>query len=227
MKNMKKNELKLKRYQGEKAAVRFFDSGNKEDMSRLRKIVQHREVQERMDSVANMTRKDMFEWADEKGAYGRYYLFAVSGTKEVFGEEAEEVGQVQGFVYLYAGAEERKIIERMVRAKIIKSNLVNNNKIFEISFAKLPEAPGGQISSAVRQSCMELKRLDKIKEGTGVFVFCFIDETNTGSMRVVEACGFERLGKHFYEEDSAEMSALYVLNHKKLMEIMKMKKAGQ
>jgi len=221
---MKNKEIKLKRYKGERSAVRFFDSGSKEDMARLRKIVQHQEVQERMDSVANMSRKDMFEWADEKGAYGRYYLFAVSGTEDIFGEETEEIGQVQGFVYLYAGSEEKKIIDRMVKAKIIKANLVNNNKIFEISFAKLPESPSGQISSAVRQACLELKRVDTQKKGTGVFVFCFIDETNIGSMRVVEACGFERMGKHFYEEDSVDMSALYVLNFKKLTEMVKAKK---
>jgi RimJ/RimL family protein N-acetyltransferase len=71
---------------------------------------------------------------------------------------------------------------------------------------------------------LELKRLDRIKNGTGVFVFCFIDETNMGSIRVVEACGFERRGRHFYEEDSVEMSALYVLNYKKLKEIQESKK---
>jgi RimJ/RimL family protein N-acetyltransferase len=54
-------------------------------------------------------------------------------------------------------------------------------------------------------------------------VFCFIDETNTGSMKVAEACGFTRRGKHFYEEDSKEMSALYVLEYSKLEEIRRNK----
>ena len=224
---MNKNDLKLKKYPGEKVEIRFFDSGRKEDMLRLRKIVDHREVQEMMDSVAGMSKKDRYEWADEKGAYGRYYLFAVSGTDKIFGEDqAREIGEVQGFVYLYAGSEEKKIINRIVRAGLIKKNEVNDNKIFEISFAKLPKAPGGQISSAVRQACLELKRLDRIKGGTGVFVFCFIDESNIGSMRVVEACGFERRGRHFYEEDSKEMSALYVLDYKKLRDIEKKKING-
>ncbi|KKS64287.1 MAG: hypothetical protein UV32_C0018G0009 [Candidatus Collierbacteria bacterium GW2011_GWF2_42_51] len=213
---MNKNDLKLKKYPGEKVEIRFFDSGRKEDMLRLRKIVDHREVQEMMDSVAGMSKKDRYEWADEKGAYGRYYLFAVSGTDKIFGEDqASEIGEVQGFVYLYAGSEEKKIINRIVRAGLIKKNEVNDNKIFEISFAKLPKAPGGQISSAVRQACLEL-----------VFVFCFIDESNIGSMRVVEACGFERRGRHFYEEDSKEMSALYVLDYKKLRDIEKKKING-
>ncbi|HSV94403.1 MAG TPA: hypothetical protein VLH94_00285 [Spirochaetia bacterium] len=220
-------EMKLKKYPGERAGIRFFDAGCKEDMVRLRKIVQHKEVQERMDSVASMSRRDMFDWADEKGAYGRYYLFAVSGTKEIFGEGSEEIGQVQGFVYLYASSEERKIINRIVKAKLIKKVEVGESKIFEISFAKLPGSPGGQISSAVRQACLELKRLDKIKGGTGVFVFCFIDESNEGSMRVVEACGFERRGKHFYEEDSAEMSALYILDYQKLLEVEKNRQKGK
>ena len=224
---MNKNDLKLKKYPGEKVEIRFFDSGRKEDMLRLRKIVDHREVQEMMDSVAGMSKKDRYEWADEKGAYGRYYLFAVSGTDKIFGEDqASEIGEVQGFVYLYAGSEDKKIINRIVRAGLIKKNEVNDNKIFEISFAKLPKAPGGQISSAVRQACLELKRLDRIKGGTGVFVFCFIDESNIGSMRVVEACGFERRGRHFYEEDSKEMSALYVLDYKKLRDIEKKKING-
>ena len=207
--------------------IRFFDSGRKEDMLRLRRIVDHREVQEMMDSVAGMSKKDRYEWADEKGAYGRYYLFAVSGTDKIFGEDqASEIGEVQGFVYLYAGSEEKKIINRIVKTGLIKKSEVNDNKIFEISFAKLPKAPGGQISSAVRQACLELKRLDRIKKGTGVFVFCFIDESNVGSMRVVEACGFERRGRHFYEEDSKEMSALYVLDYKKLRDIEKKKING-
>ena len=224
---MNKNDLKLKKYPGEKVEIRFFDSGRKEDMLRLRKIVDHREVQEMMDSVAGMSKKDRYEWADEKGAYGRYYLFAVSGTDKIFGEDqASEIGEVQGFVYLYAGSEEKKIINRIVRTGLIKKSEVNDNKIFEISFAKLPKAPGGQISSAVRQACLELKRLDRIKGGTGVFVFCFIDESNIGSMRVVEACGFERRGRHFYEEDSKEMSALYVLDYKKLRDIEKKKING-
>ena len=207
--------------------IRFFDSGRKEDMLRLRRIVDHREVQEMMDSVAGMSKKDRYEWADEKGAYGRYYLFAVSDTDKIFGEDqASEIGEVQGFVYLYAGSEEKKIINRIVKTGLIKKSEVNDNKIFEISFAKLPKAPGGQISSAVRQACLELKRLDRIKKGTGVFVFCFIDESNVGSMRVVEACGFERRGRHFYEEDSKEMSALYVLDYKKLRDIEKKKING-
>ena len=200
---MNKNELKLKKYPGEKAGIRFFDSERKEDMLRLRRIVEHGDVQDMMDSVAGMSKQDRYEWADEKGAYGRYYMFAVSGTDKIFGEEQkDEIGEVQGFVYLYAGSEEKKIINRIVRLGLIKKNEVNDNKVFEISFAKLPKAPGGQISSAVRQACLELKRLDRVKEGTGVFVFCFIDESNVGSMRVVEACGFERRGRHFYEEDS-------------------------
>jgi len=224
---MHKNDLKLKKYPGEKVEIRFFDSGRKEDMLRLRRIVDHREVQEMMDSVAGMSKKDRYEWADEKGAYGRYYLFAVSGTDKIFGEDqASEIGEVQGFVYLYAGSEEKKIINRIVKTGLIKKSEVNDNKIFEISFAKLPKAPGGQISSAVRQACLELKRLDRIKKGTGVFVFCFIDESNVGSMRVVEACGFERRGRHFYEEDSKEMSALYVLDYKKLRDIEKKKING-
>jgi len=40
----------------------------------------------------------------------------------------------------------------------------------------------------------------------------------------VEACGFERRGKHFYEADSQEMSALYILDYKKLIEIEKTKR---
>ncbi|KKS66716.1 MAG: hypothetical protein UV37_C0017G0009 [Candidatus Collierbacteria bacterium GW2011_GWA1_42_60] len=117
---MNKNDLKLKKYPGEKVEIRFFDSGRKEDMLRLRKIVDHREVQEMMDSVAGMSKKDRYEWADEKGAYGRYYLFAVSGTDKIFGEDqASEIGEVQGFVYLYAGSEEKKIINRIVRAGLI------------------------------------------------------------------------------------------------------------
>lgn len=223
---MKKNELRLKKYPGEKSAIRFFDSENRDDMLRLRKIVDHGEVQEMMDSVVGMSKKDRYEWADEKGAYGRYYMFAVSGSEAIFGKESEEIGKVQGFVYLYAGKDEKIIANRMVQAGFIKRAELNDNKIFEISFAKLPKAPGGQISSAVRQACLELRRLDKIKEGTGVFVFCFIDEKNTGSMRVVEACGFERRGKHFYEVDSQDMSALYVLSFAKLAEIARGKKKG-
>jgi len=214
----------LRSFPGERANIRFFDSKNREDMWRLRTIVQDEDVQDRMDSVAGMSKIDMKDWADEKGTYGRYYLFAITGSEEIFrAEKPEEIGQVQGFVYLYAGNEEKKIINRIIKAGLIKQREVDDSKIFEISFAKLPKAPGGQVSSGVRQSCVELKRLDRMKDGTGVFVFCFIDETNVGSMMVAEACGFERRGKHFYEEDSKEMSALFVLNYEKLGEIMEKK----
>ncbi len=220
---MNKNEPKLKKYPGEKSALRFFDSENKEDMLRLRKIVEHKDVQDMMDSVAGMSKRDRYDWADEKGAYGRYFMFAVAGTEAIFEERKEEIGKVQGFVYLYAGSDERKIAKRMVRAGFLKETEIEDKMIFEISFAKLPQAPGGQISSAVRQACLEVKRITKANNETGVFVFCFIDEGNAGSKRVVEACGFERRGKHFYEADSAEMSALYVLDYKKLQEIEKLK----
>lgn len=206
----------IKRLPGERAAIRFFDSENKEDMVRLKKIIGHSEVRDRMDSVAGMSKRDMLDWADEKGSYGRYYLFAVSGTEEVFGVGSKQVGQVQGFVYLYAGSEERKIVERLMKAGLIKRSEVGKKRVFEISFAKLPRTKKGQMGSAVRQACMELTRLDRERGGTGAFVFCFIDESNEGSIRVVEACGFERRGRHFYEEDSKEMSALFVLNYKKL-----------
>lgn len=209
---------------GEKSAIRFFDFESKEDMLRLRKIVEHTDVQDMMDSVSGMSKRDRYEWADEKGVFGRYYMFAVSGTEATFGkDQKEEIGQVQGFVYLYAGSDEKKIAKRMIRAKFIKEDEVGSKKAFEISFAKLPKSPSGQISSAVRQACLEVRRLDKLKKGKGVFVFCFIDESNVGSMRVVEACGFEKRGKHFYEADSEEMSSLYVLEYKKLLEIEKAK----
>jgi hypothetical protein len=131
---VKNSEIKLKRYPGERSAVRFFDSTDKEDMLRLRKM---------MDSVAGMSKTDRHEWADEKGVYGRYYMFAVSGTEEIFSEEQKyEIGKVQGFVYLYAGGDERKIAHRLVQAGIIKKAELGEKKIFEISFAKLPGAPG-------------------------------------------------------------------------------------
>lgn len=219
-------EQKLKRYPGERAAIKFFDSGRKEDMVRLRKIIDCKDVRDRMDSVARMSKRDMYDWADEKGAYGRYYLFAVSGTEEVFGEGSKQIGEVQGFVYLYAGSEEKKIIDRIIKAGLVKKSKLGKKRVFEISFAKLPRTPKGQIGSAVRQACMELSRLDRKKGGTGAFVFCFIDESNESSIRVVEACGFVRRGRHFYEEDSKDMSALFVLNYKKLREIEKTKSNG-
>lgn len=219
-------KYKIKRYPGERAAIRFFDSDRKEDMVRLRKIIDCKDVRDRMDSVARMSKRDMYDWADEKGSYGRYYLFAVSGTEEVFGESSKQIGEVQGFVYLYAGSEERKIIERIVKAGLIKKSRLGKRRVFEISFAKLPRTKKGQIGSAVRQACMELSRLDKKKGGKGAFVYCFIDESNDGSIRVVESCGFVRKGRHFYEEDSRDKSALFVLSYKKLREIEKNKAKG-
>lgn len=186
--------------------------------------MEHSDVQDMMDSVAGMSKRDRYDWADEKGVYGRYYMFAVFGTRAIFGEDKKnEIGQVQGFVYLYAGGEEKRIALRLVRAGMIKKGEMAEKKIFEISFAKLPGSRSGQIASGVRQACLELRRLDRIKKGSGVFVFCFVDEENTTSMRVVEAGGFERRGKHFYEADSKDMSALYVLSYAKLQEIRKLK----
>lgn len=216
---MTKKLPKLKRYLGERSEIRFFDSENGEDMRRLRVMVEHREVQEMMDSVRGMSKRDLYDWAEERGAYGRFYLFAVSGTKEIFADDSPEIGKVQGFVYLYAGSDERKIIKRLVKLGLISAGRVGEKKVFEISFAKYPKTLGGQIGSAVRQACLEIRRLDRINEGSGVFVFCFIDEKNEASIRVAEACGFERRGKHFYEPDSAEMSALFVLNYTKLGKI--------
>lgn len=200
------------RYPGERSGIRFFDATNREDMKRLRKIVKSKKVIEWMDDT-RLTDHEIIKWGKEKK--GNSYLFAVVGIPPTVPEK--EAGKVQGFVYFYTGRREKSLVKRLVKSGLLPEKALGQ-MMFEISTAKLPAAPNGQMASATRQACLEVKKLVTKETGKPALAqfFGFIDPENVKAIRAAEAAGYKYIGRMKYDADSPVEQNVYLLDWRKL-----------
>ena len=211
---------KQRRVIGQKSAVSSVDRGDLIDMIRMRMIDRDPVIKAKMaETEADQTDQELFSWI--KGNRNEV-LFAIRGSE---GVEGEERGELQGWVQVYdldppqsAGLRNLGIVPASVKT----------SAIFEISYAKLPGAPEGQIASGVRQALLmlphELEQRDRRRTAsykTEPFIVAFIDlKENPESALVVERAGFVKKGEMKYESGDDHNHAVYVLDWAKLYRIL-------
>lgn len=167
---------------GEKAAIRFFDSNDRQDMSKLRAIVASPGAQQWMEEVAELDDEDLRVWAQEKGGWKKRnaFLFAAVNNADHPSNVNEAVnssdhpnlaGEVEGFVYFYSGHDERTRVSRMIQQGFLPAAALSARS-YEVSMAVAPDAQGkqetsGTMASSLRQALFEVDRLsyrNKIKD---------------------------------------------------------------
>ncbi len=190
---------------GQNSAYHFFDRFDQEDVERYRSILKSKEVQKWMDGISNVSDKKIFKDLKEQGQLPKdAFLFAITGTTGVVNEN--EIGEVQGFVYVYPC--ENKLI-------------TDGKKRYEVGFAINPDAPRHQVASALRQICVEIERVRRDKTSEDLIpslpIVAFADPSNIKSRRVLEAAGFEIAAKMPYDnKPDSEPIYYYELNWERL-----------
>lgn len=202
---------------GESAAIRFFDPDSREDLEGMREILKGKQSKKWMDDTTMLSKSEYDDWA--RTVSNMSFLFAVLDASHF---DNQEVRKVRGFVYIYSEREEKFRVKRMEKMGFIKPT-TKPRHLLEISFAARPMKYGAQsgsglVSSAVRQSCLQVRTLLNSLEKMDVEIFAFCDPENMGAQRTVEASGFERKGLMYYDSEADEKTILYILNWKKLQE---------
>lgn len=172
-------QIEQQRTIGQKAAIRFMDATNPEDVKHMQAILRSPEIQRWMEDVDDTNKQMLMEWASEHKR-GKGILFAISGSSKL--TNLSETGNIQGFVYFYP-------------SKTAESAL-------EISYAKRPGAESGQIASGVRQACIEAARMFNERNEIGkpqTRIVAEIDPENRGSVAVVKSAGFRYVGDKVWE----------------------------
>ncbi len=216
---------------GQTSAIRRFDTGDREDLLRLRDIIKSEKVKKWMDDL-NLTHRKIIDWANEWGTNTggadeegplNSYIFAVSGSPETV--ISDEVGEVQGFVYFYRSPDEEVNFARL-REKFPGVLPKPDSSTYEISAAAHQEASSHQIASGIRQACIGVDR--NIREQNGgnetqvepeTQIVAYIDPRNIKSKRAFEAAGFKRIGRLKYDAESVTMDYVYILDWQALNKI--------
>jgi len=196
---------------GQAAAIRFFDPDSSDDLLAMREILKGKQVKKWMDNTQQLSQADYRDWAGTETAAS--FLFA---TLDARSSSLEEGQFVRGFVYIYSEREEKFRVKRMEKQGFLES-VTGIRHALEVSFAVRPLSDGvqlgsGLMSSALRQSCLQVEKLLTSSDQPEITIFAFIDPENLAAQRTVEAAGFTLRGPMHYDWDSEDESNLYILD---------------
>lgn len=200
---------------GQAAAIEFFDPDSKEDYLAIRAIMESRDVRTWMDDAGKISYSDYKSWA---GKYtNESFLFAVHDARLL---RPEDIKEVRGFVNVYSERSEKFRIRRLRKARLLPGNL-RGKHVLEVSMAlrqtvNSSKSGSGLMSSALRQSCLQVRSLLDNPRRSKIILFGFVDKKNVASKRAMEAAGFVEKGETKYDNDSPDSSFLYVLSWRKL-----------
>jgi len=206
------------KFYGETAAIRPFDPSDKHDIEALLKISTDPEVKKWMDmseiqdKEGDIDPNKVFNWAKERS--GNKILYAISGSPVHVGQE--NVGEIQGFVYIYPVSQESM--------DCFKKGGINipDTKLSEVSFAALPGAKPNQVASATRQAIKAYASGKGLTHHETIFI-ATIDPQNIKSRNVLRACGFGKVGEAYYDRDAEKQEKkdeVHKLNSDKLDQIL-------
>ena len=212
---------------GQHAAIREVNTSDPDEIRRLMEIDRSpghiKWFNSRPEDFTSMNETEMRDFVADPN----HHLYIVSGSSlhnEI--RKRSEVGRLQGWVKV--NPDDDKRVEELRNQKIIPQNKL---PVFEISYAKHPDAPSGQMASGVRQVCIEGVKLNLVLDPESnrpymsIVAYVIDDErgTNKESIQVLEASGFEEKRKVIYDEAASRPDRVFVLNWEKLDEKLKSK----
>jgi hypothetical protein len=109
-------------------------------------------------------------------------------------------------------------------------------EVYEVSFARRPEAQGRQMASALRQFCIKMEQLmgksDAERMKPEMVVIAYVDPENVSSVRVLEGSGFVRKSEVVHEGEEvavkkSKTDEAFVLDWRLLNKILKESGAGE
>jgi len=219
---------------GQPAAIHFFDPNSQEDLQAMREILRGKQSKKWMDETQQISVTDYQEWAGAES--NTSFLFGVLDART---SDQEQTKFVRGFVYIYSEREEKFRVKRMEKMGFIPPAVAQRYAL-EISFAVRPLPDGmqsgsGLMSSAVRQSCLQVQMLLTSLEPSEVIIFAFVDPENIPAQRTLESSGFIRRGAMKYDSDSSDETYVYILNwrilkrkiREKLLEVLQKQEAPE
>lgn len=192
----------------EKSAVRLINPCYLTDMERVGIIDANPNVLTWMEGEI-MSRDELLKFVKHET---NRLIYAVSGSTN---KDKSEIGKLQGWIQFYN--------HNRIPYLIKQCNLDSNCIYFDVSFAKIPSAETGQVSSSLRQLCFLfiMKNLiNRDRRNIQLVAFCDID--NLSSQRVLAASGFESLGNKIKwdEKQKSARDQCFVLNPNTLQEIL-------
>ena len=195
---------------GENAALRQINTADPVDLERYWETNQSVAAGLMVDDIETLD--ELIENAKVNGPWISY-TFAISGIV------GKEIGEFQGFVQFTPDP------ENVLRGKIEQTGLFHFRRdvvIWEISYARYPHAAGGQVASAVRQSCFLLLNTLRHHEYYPriAIIGCVGPDENPGSLRVLTSAGFDPLGSLKeqpagiirYDDQSPNLDSVWLLN---------------
>ena len=206
---------------GQAAAIRFFDENSRKDFEAINEILAAKQVRNWMDDAGKMGWRDYQYWAGTHT--NQSFLFSVHDSRL---EKKYQIRRVRGFVNIYSGRSEKFRVKRMIKQGIVKDG---SNRVFlEVSLALRPFKDGdcsgsGLMSSALRQSCLQVRSWLNYPKESDLVIYGFIDPKNAASIKAIEAAGFIKKGKARCDSTTDEDSIVYILSWRKLQKKIKLK----
>lgn len=203
---------------GQAAALRFFDENSRDDFKAMNEILTHKQIKHWMDDVGKLSWSDYKYWA---GNHSRQsFLFSVHDSRL---ENPDEVKKIRGFVNIYSERGEKFRVKRMAKLGLIRESTDKHFLEFSMALRLFKNgllSGSGLMSSALRQSCLQVKALLNLAKTSDLVIFGFIDPKNINSVRAIQASGFVKKGKAKYDSTSDEASDIYILSWRKLQKIV-------
>lgn len=197
------------RYVGEKTALRFFNLKDPEDLNRMEETITNNSVRAFVEGLGGMNADDIKRWLTDKiNAVPWEVCYMVSGSMSV---KPEEFGEIQGFINFYPDEPSRELLPEKYREA---------KQVIGIGYARYPEGRHGQISGAIRQSCMEINKLKgNATVGTpDMVIVALCREDNKASIKTAEDACFDNYGviNGKDEQGRDEKDILFILNWNRL-----------
>lgn len=183
--------------------IRKVNPYDPEDMRRISLIDKNSEVLKQMVGK-QLNDKELSEFVTDGK---KKTLYAVSGQQLV---SKNEIGKIQGWILVYSGKEVTARTERALKRKFLKSKL----PVLEVSYAKYPPSPPGQMACGLRQVLLEIARKDRYQR----LVVAFVAPENIRSQHVLEASGFILQPQRvlWSPQESKKEDQVYILDWGKL-----------
>jgi hypothetical protein len=137
---------------GQQSLLRTVDPTDQIDMQRVKdlQVIQNQDF----FPLEELTDKQLMNWIGNKKSSQEFLVFGVAGSEKIGkGEE----GELQGYVLVYFIS---KVEAKKYRKKGFLPEPLNGQDVLMVSYVKHPDAPEGQMASALRQVCAELAQLD-------------------------------------------------------------------